>query len=379
MTEYSSLESISSKDDLADPLLREGWEKLVEEYGSPYGMYASPDWVLHILGTSGHPVRVWKARDSAGQLEGLVPVEISEYSLSFEAANRKFVRVPLQTAHVLGGVPPLPKDPASHFRFFDAVFSELPECDCLHCDMVPWDNWFSEFLRQDRQVRQRYVVHSPFGARNWHMMRIAGTFEDYLGRMGSKSRHRLRNNVRKLEKRAERFELRRVDRADQVEEFLRFAAEVSRNSWQHQDLGEQLSDDETTKKTLMSLADRCLLRCYILFSGDEPCAFSTAYQRRGTINCHEFGFDQRLQRYSPGKVLLYLMIEDLYADSAVTLLNFGMGDAEYKRQLADIETTESSWLIMRRSIRNRILVKSHSILDGTVEFAKKVFRKRKSA
>jgi CelD/BcsL family acetyltransferase involved in cellulose biosynthesis len=72
------------------------------------------------------------------------------------------------------------------------------------------------------------------------------------------------------------------------------------------------------------------------------------------------------------------MIEDLHRDPAVTLLNFGMGDAEYKRRLADIETAESSWLIMRRSIRNRILVKSHSILNGTVDLVKKVVRRKKS-
>jgi hypothetical protein len=378
MTEYSGLESITSRDVLLDPVFREGWERLVGEYGSPYGMYASPDWILHILETSGKPVRVWKARDSKGALEGLVPLEISEYNLSFEAANRHFATVSLRTAHVLGGVPPLPKDRASHLRFFNTVFSELPECDCLHCDRVPWDNWFSEFLREDEQFRQRYVVHSPFGARKWLMLRIAGTFEEYLGRLGKKTRNTLRRRVRRLQERGERLELRRVDRADQVEEFLRYAAEVSRNSWQHRVLGERISDNAETRNELTSLADRRFLRCYLLFSGNDPCAFSTACQHHGIINCHELGFDLRLQRYSPGKVLICLMIEDLHRDPAVTLLNFGMGDAEYKRRLADIETAESSWLIMRRSIRNRILVKSHSILNGTVDLVKKVVRRKKS-
>lgn len=377
MTEDSGLQVVAPNTELSDPVFEEGWEKIVEECGSPYAMYASPDWILHILETSGNPVRVWKVRDASGKLQGVVPLEISQYRLPFQAANRDLATVTLRTAHVLGGVPPLPKEPAVHLQFLDAAFSALPDCDCLHCDMVPRENWFSKFLREDLEVRKRYIVHSPFGVRAWHMLRVAGTFEDYVGTLSSKSRHNLRRNLRRLRKRAERFELLRVDQPDQVGEFLRAAVEVSKHSWQHRALGERLADDEETRKSMMSLADRGLLRCYILFSGDDACAFSTAYQRRGVINCHELGFDQRLSPFSPGKVLIYLMIEDVHSDPDVTLLNFGMGDSEYKRKLSDIETAESSWLIMRRSIRNRFLVKSHALLDGTVELAKKVVRRRK--
>jgi len=375
MTEDSNLQVILPDTELSDPVFEEGWDELVEELGSPYGMYASPDWILHILETSGHPVRVWKVRDARGKLQGVVPLEISQYRLPFEAANRNLATISLRTAHVLGGVPPLPKDPAVHLQFLDAAFSDLPECDSLHCDLVPWDSWFSKFLREDEEVHKRYIVHSPFGVRKWHMLRVAGAFEDYVATLSSKSRHNLRRNVRKLRKRADRFELKRVDRPDQICEFLRNAVAVSKHTWQHQTLGERLADDDETRESMMSLAARGLLRCYILFSGDEACAFSTAYQRRGIINCHELGFDQRLSPFSPGKVLIYLMIEDVHADPDVTLLNFGMGDAEYKRKLSNIETAECSWLIMRRSIRNRIIVKSHAMLDGTVELAKKIVRR----
>jgi hypothetical protein len=375
MSEDSSLQVISPETELSDPVFEEGWEELVQEFGSPYGMYASPDWILHILETSGNPVRVWKVRDSSGKLQGVVPLEISQYSLPFQAANRNLATISLRTAHVLGGVPPLPKDPAVHLRFLDAAFSDLPECDSLHCDLVPWDSWFSKFLREDQEVRKRYIVHSPFGVRKWHLLRVDGPFEDYMGTLSSKSRHNLRRNVKRLRKRADTFELKRVDRPDQVCEFLRHAVEVSKHSWQHRELGERIADDEETRNSMVSLANRGLLRCYVLFSGDEACAFSTAYQRRGVVNCHELGFDQRLSPFSPGKVLIFLMIEDVHVDPDVTLLNFGMGEAEYKRKLSNIETAESSWLIMRRSIRNRILVKSHAMLDGTVELLKKIARR----
>ena len=52
-----------------------------------------------------------------------------------------------------------------------------------------------------------------------------------------------------------------------------------------------------------------------------------------------------------------------------------MGDAGYKRQLADIESAESSWLVMRRSLRNRVLTWSHGGFDAAVGLAKKVIKK----
>ena len=171
MTENSGLEVITSSEALTKPPLLEAWERLVDGAGTPYSMYASPPWILHVLETSGGPIRVWRVLDEEGGLQGFVPFGIGGHRLSFEAGNRTFFRARLRAAHVPGGVPALPKDRESHLRFFDGVFAEFPECECLFFEMVPGNHWFSEFLREDRGLRRRYVIHSPFGARKWHLLR----------------------------------------------------------------------------------------------------------------------------------------------------------------------------------------------------------------
>jgi hypothetical protein len=304
-----------------------------------------------------------------------VPFGIGSHRLSFEAGNRTFFRVRLRAAHVPGGVPALPRDRESHLRFFDGVFAGFPECECLYFDMVPEDHWFSDLLRKDRELRKRYEIHSPFGVRKWQLLRIDGSFEDYLGRLGSKSRYNLRKSVRKMEDLGKPLRLERVDRADEVPRFLETAVGVSRNSWQHQELGQRISDSDVARRTMEDLVERGLLRAYLLFSGEEPLAFSVAHQYRGVVNSQEMGYHQDFAKYSPGKVLLYLIIRDLHADGSVRLLNFGMGDAEYKRWFADIERTESSWLLLRRSLRNRLLTRSHAAFDGAVELAKRIVRR----
>jgi hypothetical protein len=375
MTGKCSLEVITSSEALSDARLLNAWEHLVDGSDTPYGMYASPPWILHVLETSGAPVHVWKILDTAGGLQGFVPFGMGSHRLSFEAGNRTFFRARLRAAHVPGGVPALPKDRESHLRFFDGVFAGFPECECLHFDMVPRDHWFSDLLREDRELRKRYVIHSPFGVRKWQLLRIHGSFEDYLGRLGSKSRYNLRKSVRKMEDLGKPLRLEGVERSDQVPRFLEMAVGVSRNSWQHQKLGPRISDSDAARRKMADLVDRGLLRAYLLFSGEEPLAFSVAHQYRGVVNSQEMGYHQDFAQYSPGKVLLYLIIQDLHADGSVTLLNFGMGDAEYKRWFADIERTESSWLLMRRSLRNRLLTRSHAAFDGAVELAKRIARR----
>lgn len=375
MNKHSGLAVFSSSEEISDPAFLSGWERLVEESNTPYAMYGSPPWILHVLETSGEPVRAWRVLASTGELRGFVPFGIGEHRLSFEAGNRTFFKASLTAVHVPGGVPALPKARESHLEFLRGVFTEFPECECIFFDMVPWDHWFSELLREDPELRRHFVVHTPFGARKWRLLGIKGSFEDYLGRLGSKSRYTLRKNVRRMEEVSEGLRLEKVDKPEQVPRFLRTAVEVSRNSWQHRELGQRVSDSERAERKMADLAARGLLRAYLLFSGEEACAFSIAHQHRGVVNSQEMGYHQDYAPYSPGKVLLYLIVQDLHSDPNVTLLNFGMGDADYKRWFADSERTEASWLLMRPTVRNRLLRGSHVAFDGAVRLAKRMTRR----
>jgi hypothetical protein len=376
MSDLSSLEMVSLKEELSEAGFLQEWEDLVGTLGTPYAVYGSPAWVLHLQETSELPVRVWKMRDPDGALVGIVPVALGEYGLSFEVASRSLLRLPLKTAHVLGGLPVLPREGAPHLQLFDAVFSEFPDAECIHFETVPTDHWLTGYLEEDRQVGRRFAVHSPFGARKWHLLRMGESFDDYLGGMGGKSRNTLRRKVRQLEKRENGLEIRRVDAPSQVPGFLEAAAEISKNSWQQHVLGDRLTDDERTRRSLSDLADRGLLRSYLLISGSDPTAFLIGYQYRGVFNSGELGYDQRFSDYSPGTVLWYLLLEDLHGDPFMTLLNFGMGDAAYKRRFGNAQSSDASWLIMRRSARNRFLARSHAAFDGSVELVKKLVGRR---
>jgi hypothetical protein len=376
MADPTSLETLSTREELSDTALQAEWEELMQLSGTPYAVYGSPAWILHLLETSDTPVRVWTARDPGGKLVGVMPVALGEFRLSFEVASRTLLSPLFKTAHVLGGVPILPEDQGLHLRALASVFSEFPSCECVHLETVPTDHWVSGLLKDDGELRRAYTVHSPFGERQWHLLQIGDSFDEYLGEMGGKSRSTLRRKVRQLQKRADGLEIRRVDQPGQVPEFLEAATEISRRSWQQRVLGQRLSDDEETKRSLTDLARRNLFRSYLLVSGRDPCAFLIGYQFAGVFNSGELGYDQELASYSPGTVLWHLLLEDLHADPSMNLLNFGMGDAAYKRRFGNAQSVDASWLVLRPTLRNRFLASGHAAFDGSVELVKKIIGRR---
>lgn len=56
----------------------------------------------------------------------------------------------------------------------------------------------------------------------------------------------------------------------------------------------------------------------------------------------------------------------------VILLNFNVHDATYKMRFGNVSTTDRSWLVMRRSIHNRMITSGHKVLDGSVRLIKRI-------
>ena len=73
----------------------------------------------------------------------------------------------------------------------------------------------------------------------------------------------------------------------------------------------------------------------------------------------EIGYDARLARFSPGAVLLFLLVEDLTLHRRPRVVNFGIGDAHYKREFGTVELSDASIFLLRRTVANRLRVAVH--------------------
>jgi CelD/BcsL family acetyltransferase involved in cellulose biosynthesis len=171
---------------------------------------------------------------------------------------------------------------------------------------------------------------------------------EYWNRFSSKSRKNLRRTAAQLD-----HEVRRVTGAADVPDLLEWMSAVSSRSWQGRRLGKRFRNDAATRRGLEALAGIGALRSYVLLHGGAPVAFVHGTQYGGCYAFEETAYDGALAAASPGRILCLRMIEDLLAERTPDRLDFGAGDAEYKRFFATRGVSCASLLLVRRSLSTR--------------------------
>ena len=367
--------ALNASEALSDTALVADWRQILGTAVTPHTLFNSPDWIEHAATQSGASILVWTIRDAHGSLLGVVPIAKRDYRLTFDVANRVLCSVVLNVADVLGSQPCVPENRHLHRTLIDRTLEFWPECDGLCFDALPTDSFCSKFLQSADESRNSFRVYSPFGRRPWHVIKLGASFDKYLQTKSAKTRSTLRRKVRLLEQTgAVRFE--RYTRADDVAEFIAGISRVSRKTWQHRLLGQEYCDDDATQKKYHDLANRGLLRSYLLLHDDRPCAYVIGYQYRDVYYYADVGFDPALAAHSPGTVLLFLLLQDLHETDRPSVLNFGIGDACYKQRFGTDVGSDETVLVLRAGLRNRFAIRSHQAFITCLEQAKRLIGRR---
>jgi CelD/BcsL family acetyltransferase involved in cellulose biosynthesis len=368
-------ETLDAAQALASPELAAAWKNLLERRAMVNAMYASPEWVGHLELLDPGSVRVVVLRTAGGELAGVAPLRLRRLDLQYAIGTRTLCKRRRPVDELLGGelvvrdrgggaaalVEAALRAAGGRALYFDALqLDGAAAPPALPCRLPP-----STYL---------YAVDGP---RPWRLAQLAPSFEEFLSGMTSKARANLRREVRLLaESAGGRLELREATTEADAPEFLRDAAAVSRKSWQHRALGPRIADDNRGRRTFVDLASRGLLRAFVLKAGDVPCAFVVGYQYGSVYHYAEIGFDEAFTQYSPGKVLLYLLLEALHQRRRPELVNFGVGDASYKIRFGNVERFDASCLVLKSSVANRLVTEPHRAFNQAVKVAKRLIGRR---
>lgn len=180
-----------------------------------------------------------------------------------------------------------------------------------------------------------------------------------------------RSDIRRRRKKLGSYRLTVTNQPDEVAPFLHAAAGISAHSWQTRMMGNRVSESTQEKRTLQSLTSAGRFRGYLLTVDDEPIAFSTVTIRDGMAWGEEMGFDQRHARQSPGTVLMSEVIDDLIRSGQVKTLDFGLGDAQYKRRFSnDVSESADIWLLSDSTL--------HRAAMSSVRMRQQAFQQAKS-
>jgi len=188
---------------------------------------------------------------------------------------------------------------------------------------------------------------------------LHGTFADYLAKFSHKSRYNIVRSVRKFaEHSGGEIKVREFSTPEQLKEFARLADEISRYSWAVK-IGGGGFAGRVPEAQLMKLAHERAARGFVLFDHERPIAYVFCHAQSENLLYEYIAYDETYAKWSPGTVLLYLLVESLFREQRFERLDLGEGTLGYKSFFATDATPCVRVIYFRRRLRYVILVFAH--------------------
>jgi hypothetical protein len=192
-------------------------------------------------------------------------------------------------------------------------------------------------------------AHLSWPTAHWRA-RMPDTFAEFLQARSSKTRANVHRYSRRLERDyGDRLSLRAFRRPAEMDELFRETEAVYTKTYQH-GLGVGFSDTDTDRQLTELALERGWFRGYVLRIDGEPVAFwhGLAYDR--VFYTGATGYDPAHRDLRLGTYVLARMVESL-CDDDVDWIDYGYGDAEYKRHFGDESWLEEDVLLFSRRAR----------------------------
>jgi len=370
-----SLCVLSATEALADPNLPRDWDQCAS-MEQPDATRQTIAWIEHLM-ANGRKARVAMVRDGSAQPAGYVPLLEENQKLTFAVRGKVLFNKRFNALSIAGSLPMLPEDTRTYDLLFSWIRQHERRCGCVFMLSVPLDSYLWNYLQTADEIRNHWALYTPTGPYPYYSLVLPDSFSDYLSRWDKKSRYNLRRTVKCLEQHGDgQLGLLRVDKSGQIDEFLTDALHVSGNSWQRVLLTIPLAEPADRRTFLDEAAQSGILRSYVLKCGGVACAFVVGLQSGSVFHYFETAYDQAFAQYSPGKVITYLLIEDLFAHDKPRMLAFGKGDMDYKEWFSNRRQEETSIFLFRPTLRNLTWRGAHRLFDKGVCAAKRLLGRR---
>ena len=215
----------------------------------------------------------------------------------------------------------------SFFNLFDIII-----IDCMFLSGELW-NYFVNCKEKNNGHKIKISLQK---VQKSYQLILQGNFNVYLMSMNRKTRYNLKRSVRILSKLGDdNVKVEKITQCDQIRKFLKDVDAIFRNTWQADTYGYYQRNSDASVNLFKAISKKGWLRSYILKCGDDPVAFLIGYQYKNKYYYEEIGFYKRWRKYSPGSVLNYYILEDLFKDNKPYCLDFGFGDNQYKKVLGN--------------------------------------------
>ncbi|MEZ5446097.1 MAG: GNAT family N-acetyltransferase [Gammaproteobacteria bacterium] len=329
---------------------------MLSENPNLYAQYQSPAWWEH-LGTTPEAAdrRLLLMKYGSG-IAGVIPLQLGVRPIDTNLPGVLQGLSAIRCVELLGSLPLVPAEATVATAMLDAVLEHVPEAEAVYFKSIPETSAWADMIMQAGGASGKafgYVSR----ATAFHSLELPEKFDEYLGQFGKKKRYNLKRQVRLMEEAyggdmrldcvtgEHQIDLsppRRWRRVPGKTPTSRCPARTPTNHARYADL-----------------ARRGLLRGYLIRHGERPVASVIGYQFGDTYHYADIAYNKGDIHLSPGSVLLFLIIRDLIENTGMRSVNFGMGDADYKRQFGNRHGRDQAVWMMRATARSRVICAAH--------------------
>jgi CelD/BcsL family acetyltransferase involved in cellulose biosynthesis len=200
-----------------------------------------------------------------------------------------------------------------------------------------------------RAGRSRRQAFSP-RREHWRLV-LPDTYDEFLATRSKSTRESIKRYGKKLEKTfGDGLSLKVLREPGDLERIIGDLDRVAAKTYQR-GLGVAFTAGEEQRDRVRLGLERGWFRTWILYVEDEPVAFwpGFVYNRIFTIGIP--GYDPDYAEHRVGIYVQMRLIGDLCSDPDVDAVDYGRGDAEYKRRFGNEHWEEEDVVVFARTLR----------------------------
>jgi hypothetical protein len=207
---------------------------------------------------------------------------------------------------------------------------------------------------------------------HWRL-RVSGTYDEFVRSLDQKIRSNFNRQRRRLEQAYEDLSVARLHRPGDLQAIVTATDMVSERTYQR-GFAPAWASDEMSKRLSLWLR-RGAYDAYVVYVNGKACAYQHVLTYRGRAFAVGTGFDPAFREYGVGRYVQLRAMERVFDEAfAITELDFGFGDAQYKRELCRARDDEADLLLF--ALRPRALAANaiRTLELAAVRLAKQALR-----
>jgi hypothetical protein len=357
------------------PEIESPWDELARKSPHPYAFFASPAWWYYsrpAIECERSAIAIVESPD--GSIVAVVPARAGNQVLNYAVSSFAIAKARLRMVNIVGCEPVIPNDDRIFIDLILSLLEDFEDCDGIHLEWVSFQGGCWTTMLHSRGLRRDVLVYVPAKVQGCHFINLPDSYDRYLAKFSAKRRYNLRRQIRLLrEHGAGRLDCLRIEHDRDVPYLLEAGSRVAVQSSVYRNRGWNVLENTTEMcQKLTECARRGVLRSYLLRCGDDVCAFIKGYQYNETYYVSFIGFDERFWEFSPGTTLHCMAVEDLCRDRRPKRINLGTGEWPYLDMIGTDKVSGTAVLLLRKTLRNRLVVASHSALRSSVDAARRL-------